>query len=710
MLPLGLLSAAQGHPMLVELKNGETLNGHLVNSDTWMNLTLKEVVQTSPDGDKFFRLPEVYVRGNNIKFLRVPDEIIDLVKESQQNQQPSRGGRGGGQQRGDHSHGGRGDGGHRGDRGRGGGPDAFSRTNPMTTTKVAIDSLWRCLRPAFSSSTAVRLPNAVSLHAGIYTTSLRTPPDEIKFRTKPFYSKSPHNPRPREQPKGRLSSEELTNCSNDTLYGKLLWDSLEGNFRQTQQIVDYLVRERHEQPSLTLYAALIQSNICPLHGSAGTVAAILNEMKEEGLVPDSDVYSAVLQVLSVHPDYILRNTILDEMHQRWFNLNRQGWHDLICGLIRERQYELALDKIEHLQRSSVRIASWLYDQLTYALCDAEELDEALKIMKFRVIHEEQRISGNSWYRLLDTASRWYHYDATRYVWKKRVETHFINPSDGLCLNVLNTAARHGDPVLATEVFRVLSNRSVKLEMYHYEALLEAYTGGGDVKSALTVLCAMRDVGIDVSEASTRAIYKSLREQSKGPREAFEALRLLRKDGRKIPIAAINCILDALSFQGNAILALEHYKQLRSLCPDGPNTTTFNVLVRACGVSHRKDLAMFLVSEMQAVGISPDLLTYDRLLLVCLQEDNYEDAFKYLEEMERRGWAPRPGTWKALVARCVTAGDQRAWELVNQMDEKGLDTVKIRDWLSEAWGKSGGLETTEKLELGKTGGHISQGGV
>jgi U6 snRNA-associated Sm-like protein LSm4 len=34
--------------MLVELKSGETLNGHLVQCDTWMNLTLKEVVHTSP--------------------------------------------------------------------------------------------------------------------------------------------------------------------------------------------------------------------------------------------------------------------------------------------------------------------------------------------------------------------------------------------------------------------------------------------------------------------------------------------------------------------------------------------------------------------------------------------------------------------------------------------------------------------------------------
>ncbi|KAI1634981.1 like-Sm domain-containing protein [Biscogniauxia mediterranea] len=123
MLPLGLLNAAQGHPMLVELKNGETLNGHLIQCDTWMNLTLKEVVQTSPEADKFVRLPEVYVKGNNIKYLRVPDEIIDLAKDQQHHghgqQSGFRGGRGGhGQQRGDH--GGRGgDRGGRGGRGQG---------------------------------------------------------------------------------------------------------------------------------------------------------------------------------------------------------------------------------------------------------------------------------------------------------------------------------------------------------------------------------------------------------------------------------------------------------------------------------------------------------------------------------------------------------------------------------------------------------------
>lgn len=62
--------------MLVELKNGETLNGHLVSCDTWMNLTMKEVVQTSPEADKFVRLPEVYVKGNNVGFSNVPPRSL----------------------------------------------------------------------------------------------------------------------------------------------------------------------------------------------------------------------------------------------------------------------------------------------------------------------------------------------------------------------------------------------------------------------------------------------------------------------------------------------------------------------------------------------------------------------------------------------------------------------------------------------------------
>jgi small nuclear ribonucleoprotein (snRNP)-like protein len=158
----------------VELKNGETYNGHMVQCDTWMNIHLREVICTSKvggychgraglllpppppdaparlsaatnpiklaccwlavlmhfcpqphhpgmlasflareaaapallratpptrpaassrpscpcpasapqDGDRFWRMPEAYLRGNTIKYLRVPDEVLDKAKEA----------------------------------------------------------------------------------------------------------------------------------------------------------------------------------------------------------------------------------------------------------------------------------------------------------------------------------------------------------------------------------------------------------------------------------------------------------------------------------------------------------------------------------------------------------------------------------------------------------------------------------------------------
>ena len=53
---------------LVELKNGETFNGHLVNCDNFMNITLREVYQTTADGERFWKLKECYIRGSTVRF------------------------------------------------------------------------------------------------------------------------------------------------------------------------------------------------------------------------------------------------------------------------------------------------------------------------------------------------------------------------------------------------------------------------------------------------------------------------------------------------------------------------------------------------------------------------------------------------------------------------------------------------------------------
>ena len=113
--------------MLVELKNGDTYNGHLVSCDNYMNLKLRGVIITSRDGERFWRITECHIRGSTIKYLRVPDEVMELVDEVEANEKRERDerrrgrSRGGGRGRGNRTNFNRGRGGRGGGSRRGGG-------------------------------------------------------------------------------------------------------------------------------------------------------------------------------------------------------------------------------------------------------------------------------------------------------------------------------------------------------------------------------------------------------------------------------------------------------------------------------------------------------------------------------------------------------------------------------------------------------------
>ena len=61
-----------------------------------MNINLRDVVCTSKDGDKFWKLTECYIRGSSIKYLRLPEEAVDRVLEEEKQWQGSSSGGGGG--------------------------------------------------------------------------------------------------------------------------------------------------------------------------------------------------------------------------------------------------------------------------------------------------------------------------------------------------------------------------------------------------------------------------------------------------------------------------------------------------------------------------------------------------------------------------------------------------------------------------------------
>ena len=61
----------------METKNGESYDGILLGADTYMNLTLSEVLVTAATGLTFSKHPKVFIRGNNIKAIQLQPDIIE---------------------------------------------------------------------------------------------------------------------------------------------------------------------------------------------------------------------------------------------------------------------------------------------------------------------------------------------------------------------------------------------------------------------------------------------------------------------------------------------------------------------------------------------------------------------------------------------------------------------------------------------------------
>jgi pentatricopeptide repeat protein len=217
---------------------------------------------------------------------------------------------------------------------------------------------------------------------------------------------------------------------------------------------------------------------------------------------------------------------------------------------------------------------------------------------------------------------------------------------------------------------------------------------------------MSKAGLEPDLNSTRGIHLFLMSEKSSSEKAWETLEDMHEDGHPIPIAAVNVILETLCRQKNTDEALKMYKKVYTLCK--ANTETFNCLLKRMGTKdmpQAKSIAMFLAAEMHALGVKPDRVTYDRLIIICAQQQDYEDAFRYWEEMKQVGkarmgkeWELRTGTLEMLIKRCVRAGDARSWRLIKLLGERGVDTTQTLWWAEKKWKVEERTDTEEWPQL------------
>lgn len=437
-------------------------------------------------------------------------------------------------------------------------------------------------------------------------------------------------------------------------------------------------------------------------GSCEVVTHVLSEAQEAGYNPTSTTLHLALRALATHPDYILRDRLLEIMKSRYIELTTDGHASVILGLLRDGQYEMAIDKLEQVTREGVEVPTWVHDIFLFVFAELGFHDEVIRIINHHRISrkgtELDWPSANTCYFLLDKCSKGYHYDSTKFIWNLAVPKMF-NPPDGVLENVLCTAAKGLDSMLGSQAIRMLATRGNKLSLHHYEPLIACYAGAEDEEKAFSVLCIMHRAGIKPESGSTRPLYHLL--QKKEPYELLETVRLLfrLKSQGDVPIAAFNVVLEAMLAKSGLGQAMDFYSRVRLIVKSGPDIETFNTILRMIYTEKPErslETTEFLMDEMKAIGIMPDRFTYEHVIHNLARAGKPELALEYLQEMSqtfhrsmgRTGWITKINTlW--LFKKLREAGlDKEAEDLITESNARGLKIKNVERELDRPGIRSG----------------------
>jgi hypothetical protein len=447
------------------------------------------------------------------------------------------------------------------------------------------------------------------------------------------------------------------------------------------QLVQHLLQIENQPITPFIYECLMDA-MAHRRGSVDGIRRLLDDMVEQGMKPTSELCNGALRALMNHPDYILRQEILNIMQEYWFTIDTPVKQTVIVGMLRDEQYELAYARLTEMIEQGARIDPWVYDIFILVFGKLRFLDEMLQLL-----YRRKNMGGSTdpvvtslTYYALDVCSQAYHHAGTLFGWLSVVQNHLVRPSDGIIENVLGTAARNADAQLATEALDMASERT-RAQTHHYEAVVEAFAGSGDLTAAIRTLCIMRDNGIRISRGHTRTIHTALTSR---PELLEGAEGVVREAARahSVPRAAAAVVIESIAEVHGSEKALSLYRDLPTLCGvESPNARMMQDLITHSADEATTKLLAKEYTDQITENDDPtrSVSTYSRLITKCAETGEMDLAFRFTKQVMAGGVIKiRSSKWiSVLVEQAITREDGRVWPVVDSLLSTGEEeTTKI----------------------------------
>lgn len=277
------------------------------------------------------------------------------------------------------------------------------------------------------------------------------------------------------------------------------------------------------------------------------------------------------------------------------------------------------------------------------------------------------LTVDTWLTVLRSAAYHHYMPAIEHAWSIVVAENNSAIDEGTCILVLNACARIPNPQLSTLVIASLKNQFIPLQEHHLAPVIEAFAKSGNIKEPFILLGIMRQNKITPQLETAQPILDAISKSLDSVDDAYYLLQDLHKQGEVIDASALNVIISASIKLGDIHRALSTFQEIDSFKLK-PSTETYNILLSGCIDTSNRTLGDKLLTLMKKQDVQPDKRTFERLVVLCLTQSTYEDAFYYLEEMKSAGHIPPQSVYETLIRRCKSLGDSRYKVALEELHE------------------------------------------
>lgn len=236
--------------------------------------------------------------------------------------------------------------------------------------------------------------------------------------------------------------------------------------------------------------------------------------------------------------------------------------------------------------------------------------------------------------------------------------------------------------------------------HHFAPLVEALCKDGKLKQALSTMDAMRKQCINPTTETVRPFTEFLKQDVDHVDGVWHVLDQWRREGNTMNPLILNSIIQASVFLDDLQRAVGAYKSFSDYdCK--PNVETFNSLLSGCVAAKHRQLGDKLLLDLKQAAVKPNAITYEHIILLCLTQPTYDDAFFYLEEMKTQKFVPSARVYAAIIQVCVAARDSRYSIALAEMRKCGyVLSPSLRRFLSDYGLLSPQDATTEEPDKGR----------